>query len=357
VIFSEYGIGAGTTWFVNLTNGQSFSSQTSTISFFEPNGSYTYSIASSNQKYIALGGSFLVDGSPVSVNVIFLAVGYSVTFNETGLQPAGTEWYVNLSSGKSYSSSTSQITFYIQNGTYSYTIGTDNKDYSSPPGTFTVNGLGITKTVLFSPVQFTVTFKETGLPAGTLWNLTLNGKVTSGTGSISFQELNGTYSYSIGSITGYSTKSYNGQVAVKGSNVVILISWSMLTYPVTITISGLPSGASWSATVEGTTFNGQHNVSTLTSTSNVITFYEPNGSYTFTVSLPTGYHAVGAGGQIKVNGTPASLVLRSTVAFNDIIYVAILVVALLVVFVIIAILLIRRKRDRDLFKKRREMEK
>ena len=167
---------------------------------------------------------------------------------------------------------------------------------------------------------------------------------------------NGTYSYSIGSVPGYSTKNYSGSVAVSGSNVILNILWTQITYPVTITISGLPSGTSWSATLEGPSIAGQGNISTLTSASNIITFYEPNGSYSYTVDLPSGYHASSSSGTIRISGKSAALIEKSSVSVSELLIVAIIVASLAIVSLIVTALLLKRKRDRDLFK-RRNMER
>ncbi|MGC8701304.1 MAG: hypothetical protein ACP5R3_06840, partial [Thermoplasmata archaeon] len=41
VTFTETGLPSGTTWYVNLSNGQSFSGTGTTITFSEPNGTYS----------------------------------------------------------------------------------------------------------------------------------------------------------------------------------------------------------------------------------------------------------------------------------------------------------------------------
>ena len=355
VVFSEFGIGAGTEWYVNLTNGQSYSSDTPTISFFEPNGTYTYSVEASSHKYVAQGGSFLVEGSATSISVIFASVGYQVSFAETGL-PGGAKWYINVTSGKSYSSNTSTISFYEQNGTYSYSISSTDRSFSSPGGLFVVDGTPVSENIAFTPVLFKVTFQESGLPSDTTWNASMNGANKTGFGQLMFLVSNGTYSYSIGSVAGYSTKDYSGSVAVSGASVILNIAWTQITYPVIITVSGLPSGTSWSATLEGPSIEGQGNISTLTSTSSIITFYEPNGSYSYTVDLPSGYHASSSSGTISISGKSAALIEKSSVSFSELLIVAVIVASLAIISLIVTALLLKRKRDRDLFK-RRNMER
>ncbi|MHB1439429.1 MAG: WD40/YVTN/BNR-like repeat-containing protein [Cuniculiplasma sp.] len=85
VTFTETGLPSGTTWYVNLSNGQSYSGVRNTISFSEPNGTYSYSIASSNKLWSSSGSSFTVNGHPNSQTITFSLVKYTVTFTETGL--------------------------------------------------------------------------------------------------------------------------------------------------------------------------------------------------------------------------------------------------------------------------------
>ncbi len=138
--FTESGLPSGTTWYVNITGGQSYSSTTSTITADLTNGSYSYTVASSNKIYynVTDGGTFTVDGSAQTINTVFILYNSTVTFTETGL-PSGTTWYVNITGGQSYSSTTSTITADLTNGSYTYSIATTDKIYApstvnDPPG-------------------------------------------------------------------------------------------------------------------------------------------------------------------------------------------------------------------------------
>jgi len=97
-----------------------------------------------------------VNGSNVNQGITFTLNGtkvFTVTFTESGL-PSGTIWYVNLSNGQSFSSTTNIITFNEPNGTYSYTISTKDKNYApvSSSGTFTVNGANVNQAITFKAV-------------------------------------------------------------------------------------------------------------------------------------------------------------------------------------------------------------
>ncbi|MEM4056922.1 MAG: hypothetical protein QW578_07790, partial [Thermoplasmatales archaeon] len=234
----------------------------------------------------------------------------------------------------SFSSTTSTISFSETNGTYSYTIATTDKIYKPSPssGSFTVNGASLTESITFSLVTYTVTFTESGLPSGTTWSVTLNGITESSTtNTISFLEPNGSYIYSIGSISGYRVNVYNGTIIVNGSALNNSVVWSIVTYPITITQSGIPNGTTWSVTLSGTAFNGQFVNSTLTSSTGTITFNEPNGSYTYTVHLPSGYTSSNAKGSVSVSGAPVSVTISAQPPTNYLLYVIILIVVIIAV--------------------------
>jgi uncharacterized lipoprotein NlpE involved in copper resistance len=251
VTFTEKWLPSGTMWYVNLSNGQSFSSSTNTITFNEPNGTYSYTIATVNKSYSPSpsSGTFTVNGSNVNIGITFNLVTYTVTFTENGL-PSGTTWYINLSNGQSYSGTGTTITFSEPNGTYSYTIATVNKSYAPSPssGTFKVSGSNVNVGITFTLVTYTVTFTESGLPSGTMWYVNLsNGKSYSGTGTtITFYEPNGTYSYTIATVNkSYSPSPSSGTFTVSGANVNVAITFTLVTYTITFTENGLPSGTMW----------------------------------------------------------------------------------------------------------------
>ncbi len=75
ISFTESGLPSGTTWFVNLTNGESYHSSTNIIDFSEPNGSYNYAIGDTMDYYpYPESGIISVDGSYVSMNITFRGI-------------------------------------------------------------------------------------------------------------------------------------------------------------------------------------------------------------------------------------------------------------------------------------------
>ncbi len=170
---------------------------------------------------------------------------YTVTFTESGL-PSGSTWYVNMTDHDSGTITGSSYFFSLANGSYSYTISISDKTYSPSPysGSFTVNGANVSESVAFSEVTYVVTFIETGLPSGTSWSVTFNGTtLSSTTNTISFTAANGTYSYSIGSISDYKVSPSSVSITVNGKNVSQSITFTSSSPPPPSKLSS-PSGIS-----------------------------------------------------------------------------------------------------------------
>lgn len=140
VTFTEKDLTAGTTWYVNLSNGVSLSTTSSSITASFVNGTYTYLYASANPNFKGSSGTFTVNGATQTVTAQFTEY-FQVSFNETGL-PSGTTWYVNLTNGQSYKSTSSVINFMEDNGTYHYTVASTAAGYtvSNSTGNLTVSG-------------------------------------------------------------------------------------------------------------------------------------------------------------------------------------------------------------------------
>jgi hypothetical protein len=104
-------------------------------------------------------------------------------------------------------------------------------------GSVAVAGKAVGVSAVFSasgpppnPSKFTVTFTESGLPNGTYWSVTLNGtKDSSTTATITFQEVNGTYSYTMPAPSGYTVNPSTGLVTVSGKAVGVSVTFTKAT--------------------------------------------------------------------------------------------------------------------------------
>lgn len=100
------------------------------------------------------------------------------------------------------------------------------------------------------PAAYSVTFTESGLPAGTAWKLTFDGSSYTGSGNLTIGNIaNGQYPFVVGSVANYTASPSSGTITVNGANVTQGITFTGLTtYSITFTEVNLPAGTSWSVT-------------------------------------------------------------------------------------------------------------
>ena len=122
----------------------------------------------------------------------------------------------------------------MSNGSYSFSTTTAGKSYLASPssGTFTVNGATVSNSISFTEVKFTVTFTESGLAANTTWYVNLSNGIKSGpiTGtSFTLNLTNGTYTYTVSNVTGYTNLAPSGNISVNGNNLSEAIAFTQNT--------------------------------------------------------------------------------------------------------------------------------
>jgi YVTN family beta-propeller protein len=318
--FQEGGLPIGTEWWVNVTGGRSYSSTTDTVSFAEPNGTFTYTVGSADTSWTAPGGSFTVVGVPASKMVSF-GRGFAVTFVESGLLP-GAEWFVNISGEPSQNSTTTAITTGLSNGSYLYTFGSPDSHYSLAGGELLVDGAPVSVPLTFGLPTFTVTVTESGLPSGTAWSATLFVQVfnttyyywqagpgltkISTTSMIVFVEPNGRYMCTAGGAWGYQAYIqgyYVAPLTVNGTDEAVAASFYPYSYPVTFTETGLPPGKLWGVFVNG------YGLGTITvGPRSSVTVGAPNGTNYYALVGASGYRVSGlaATGNLTVQGAPVT---------------------------------------------------
>ena len=88
----------------------------------------------------------------------------------------------------------------------------------------------VSVTFTLPPVgSYTVTFRESGLPIGINWSVTLDSRTQTSTGStLVFTETNSTYGYSIGSVSGYPVSNATGSLTVAGGPLTVTVTFSPL---------------------------------------------------------------------------------------------------------------------------------
>lgn len=190
---------------------------------------------------------------------------YTVQFAEAGL-PAGSTWSVSLANYTKSASSPATINFTEPNGTYNFAVTTIPGYFvSAPTGTVSVTGRSQLVNVTFSPGSlgnFEVTFVESGLPSGTIWNVTLNqSTVSTSGGSIAFAEPNGTYAFTVGNVPNYIASPEFGAVRVSGGPVTEVITFSHAGYLQVAVVPGIAN-----VTVDGQSAPGSGGTYTWTLT-------------------------------------------------------------------------------------------
>jgi hypothetical protein len=227
---------------------------------------------------------------------------YTVAFYEDTL-PLGVYWAITLNTSTAYSYGY-YVNFTVPNGTYDFSVGAV-AGYSASPasGSVTVSGATVVKTVVYTPATpgiYTVWFNESGLPVGTNWSVTLGTTTHYSTATpISFLEANGTYSYSIGIVAGYSPNSSSGSIHVAGSDLVESLTFSPVLYDVTFNETGLPASLTW-----GVTLGGTHKTLTTDGATDSLVFSERNGTHAYSVDVVPGWtqSSLPATGSVVVDG-------------------------------------------------------
>ena len=196
----------------------------SSIKIYLPNGTYNYT--GSYTLYgdtISVPVNFTVDGSSMKDNVIFPAI-HKVTFIENNVT-SGINWGIKLSSNGtcinySHSTLSQSMTVYLPDGNYTYHAYYSNHSTCvfMPERVFTVHNTSLNFLLTFG-TTYNVTFKEKGLPSWDFWCVTFHGiKKKSYNSTIIFPAVNGTYSYTVKNLSGYTVSSSN-LVRVNGNNV------------------------------------------------------------------------------------------------------------------------------------------
>ena len=207
---------------------------------------------------IFVGGDY----APVTYSGASYAPYVPLIFFETGLA-AGQSWSVNLS-GYVQTTTSNMMTFYVlPNAVYSYIVGNVSGyiDFFGNPGSvFASSGANVVS-LLFLP-YYTITLKETGLPAGYSWEGAILYRgifpVTSNTSStdvMTFEWVPGTWYLGV-SPTGYYynfpeyySYSFNITYVSLFSNVSGTMNMAPIYNNFTFTPIGIATGTPWSVTV------------------------------------------------------------------------------------------------------------
>ncbi len=219
------------------------------------------------------------------------------TIHESGLLN-GAAWSATFN-GQTKTSDGTSISFNIVNATYqtySYSYAGVNGYVGSGSGTYSYTGANSTSsTAKYTPI-YEVNFTESGLPAGSAWQVSVNGTLHNV--SVKYFDIavyNGTsISYYVHNSTDYYTSNGNGQFTVTG-NTTLNIAFHHYAYLVGTL---LPSAANITVNGENVTVsNGHFNVSlaggsyeVVVTDSGYTSYYrnitlQPDQTYSLNVSL------------------------------------------------------------------------
>lgn len=211
-----------------------------------------------------------------SLNVLWVANQFVLGTNTYSTTYSGQVYEVNLSNNK--------VIQDLDSGYGSASILLVNQTSTAFVFNSLSGSVSVIKERTTQIATYNVTFKEQGLSSGTEWSATLNGMTKDSTSSsIIFLETNGSYSFTIGSVSDYIASPSSGTVNVSGTNILRTITFSLraeANYTVLFNEKGLPSGMEWNLTFLGEVYH-------LTNTS--YKFLLVNGSYVYSVGQISGY--------------------------------------------------------------------
>jgi hypothetical protein len=236
-------------------------------------------------------------GYPPMSSLFNFSASFNVTVNETGL-PTGTDWWFNVSGVAPESTNGSALNLSLANGSYSFHARAANRSWTTPNGTFAVNGSPVWIELNFSAGKTLVTFDEYGLPAGTFWDLNISGVSEPGTRNQTVVESLDDGLYGFEATTANSTwSSPRGNFTVDGLPVLVNVTFSRVTFSVTVTEVGLTPGVAWWLNLTG----GPNIVGPLADHSVSL----PNGSVPYTAQADGNVWSRDAG-VLLVNGTAST---------------------------------------------------
>ena len=228
VSFSEANLPSGSLWNIIL-NGETTSTNSASTSYSLTNGTYEFKIPNVGSWYaIPSSGTITVNGKAITQNITF-RYGYLVTFDAANLAK-DVQWSVTYN-GTANTSTTSTITFFIANGSYKFSVSIAANWIATPSsGYLNISGNAVSLSVSFAEVFYRLTFQETGLPANTLWTVTVNGQIYQTTnGTVILSEHNGTFNFVTATIPGYKSLPSSGAITLAYSSVVETIAYSAST--------------------------------------------------------------------------------------------------------------------------------
>lgn len=274
--------------FTYTLNGTTYTQTTQEKNYTFPNGNYSLSVNAITGYIVNYPTTITVNNNNVIAYVNFTKQPvYNLTLKENGLL-LGTSFTYTFN-GNTYTLTNNSYKYLLINGTYSLSVNNINGYNVIYPSTITIVGKNQTDYINFSKIPtYTLFVKETGLINGTTYHIFVNtNEYTSVNEYNNVTGLtNGTYTFSVDTISDYLLSSYPTSFTINGANQTIDLTFTKnaSTYNVNIIENGLanPVNIKWSVVFNNTEY--------VSSNSNSITIGGIlNGSYSFKVNPIANY--------------------------------------------------------------------
>jgi hypothetical protein len=298
VWFNESGLPPGDPWSVTF-GGSARGSSSSSIAFTSANGSVGYSVSvPAGYSASPSSGTVVVSGASAAVSIRVSRVDYAVNFTESGL-PAGTFWSVTVN-GSLLSGTGLSLVASEPNGSYPFLLGRVAGWQPSPgSGSVLVVGSARSITILFTQVEYIVTFDATGLPNTLHWAFAFAGlNYSSNQSLLSVLVPNGTYPFQVFPVPGYTESPASGTVVVDGAGASQPFDFVVVAFPIYVNETGLPPGSPWNLTLDGVP---------SVEVGGAVVLHAPNGTHRLQVGPVPGFWLPVSRFSLSVQGHPVAV--------------------------------------------------
>ncbi|MGP6220345.1 YncE family protein, partial [Caldiplasma sukawensis] len=201
---------------------------------FDPSNGYIYVANSVSSSVSLINGA--IDSVISTITVGFEPYGVTIDSSNSYI-------YVTNAGSNSVSvinTSTNKVVSTISVGSDPYGITFDSSNDYIYVMNLNSGSVSIISTEILIK-SYSVEFVESGLSSGTTWSVNLNGKTQSSASStITFKVPNGTYSYTINNVSGYTVYPASSSITVNGNNISKDVTFK-LTSPVKTPSSAVSS--------------------------------------------------------------------------------------------------------------------
>ena len=172
---------------------------------------------------------------------------FTSNFLENGIA-SGHLWSVNVSGLLESTVAGDTMSFYLSPGSYNYAASSSGYSVIRRlgGGILSISSASENTVISFAGIPYEISFIEGGLPNGASWSMSVEGvffhgqsgisivnetNITSKTPVIAFDLVNGTYFYTVVSLSGWTANRTVGVINVTGHNLTISLLWKKVVPP------------------------------------------------------------------------------------------------------------------------------